>query len=189
MKAEGRGDAAESLRGARPLEEPDVPGVIELIGRCYAEYGLRLNLEDECEAHLSHLIEHFRAPDDPVRRGGEFWVREDGSGVVRATAALALERSDAAVSGELKSMYVDGPWRRMGIGRGLAELVIREARGRGCDELVLWSDTRFTKAHAMYEALGFQRFGLRDIHDSNASKEWGYRLALERAARGLGPRV
>lgn len=143
-----------------------------LIDRCYREYGIALNLEDACEAHLKDPGAYFRAG------GGEFWVLADDAGVVRATCALWLDRAGAEPQAELKSMYVDQSLRRRGIGRAMTRWVIDAACEAGARELRLWSDTRFEPAHRMYESLGFVRCGLRDIDDSNNSREWGYVLKL-----------
>lgn len=155
----------------RALTTRDLPGVLDLISRCYAEYGLTLDLNDACEAHLHDPIAYF------CSSGGAYWVVADESGAVRATVALYLHCGSPPL-GELKSMYVDPLWRRRGVGSALARHVIEQSRARGCAVLELWSDTRFEPAHRMYESLGFQRFGRRDLEDSNESAEWGYRLVL-----------
>ncbi|HBS29521.1 MAG TPA: N-acetyltransferase [Phycisphaerales bacterium] len=156
----------------RPIVRGQEASVHALIDRCYREFGLALNLDDECESHLHDPGASFRAG------GGEFWVLTDGSGEVRATVAISLDRGASPPGAELKSLYVDPSWRRRGLGRALTLWVVEAARVAGARELVLWSDTRFTPAHAMYESLGFARFGRRDIADSNNSSEWGYRLGL-----------
>ena len=158
-----------------PIAAHHVAQVVDLIGRCYAEYGLTLVLDDPCEVHLREPGAYFR------EGGGDFWVLEDEARVVRATVALHLTpRPGRGPEAELKSMYVDAAWRRRGVGRRLTLHVIEAARRAGASTLELWSDTRFHAAHAMYESLGFVRIGRRDIEDSNDSSEWGYRLELAR---------
>jgi GNAT superfamily N-acetyltransferase len=165
---------AEGIPGPEPIQAADLGMVCELIDRCYQEYGLRLNLDDECEQHLRDPGSYFRAG------GGEFWVARDETGTVRATAALHVHAAadGGARVGELKSMYVDHAGRRRGVGRALTRHVMEAARRAGCSAMELWSDTRFEAAHRMYESLGFERFGERDIVDSNSSREFGYRRAL-----------
>src|SRR5204863_4452395 len=89
--------------GARPLEDHDIPSVLALIDACYREYGLKLNLDDECESHLRDPGAYFRG------HGGEFWV-VPCEGRVIATGALVVHRERRAPVGELKSMYVDPSW-------------------------------------------------------------------------------
>lgn len=155
-----------------PVEKGDLPQVYALIAACYEQFGFRLNLDDECEQHLRDPRGYF------VSHGGDFWVVRDEDGVVRATVALCLHEMEEPPRAELKSMYVDAAWRRRGVGSALTRRVIDEARKRGCIELELWSDTRFTPAHAMYRSLGFAQIGEREINDSNNSVEFGFRRTI-----------
>ena len=157
-----------------PIRRGQESAVHSLIDRCYREYGLSLNLADPCEHHLADPGAYFRS------RGGEFWVVPDESGLIRATVALHIRAATlgGANLAELKSLYVDPAWRRQGWGRRLSLMVMDAARAAPSREMELWSDTRFTAAHSLYESLGFIRFSRRDIEASNQSSEWGYRRAL-----------
>lgn len=150
----------------RPTVPEDVPGILALIGEVYTEYDCVLDAEEE-----HHLLEpgpYFR------ERGGEFWVVED-EGKVRATVAVMLHE-DAC---ELKSLYVHPSLRRQGWGRRLTELAIAYARSRGRGLMILWSDTRFTSAHRLYRGMGFRETGVRELHDSNNSVEYGFEKQLD----------
>jgi GNAT superfamily N-acetyltransferase len=49
------------------------------------------------------------------------------------------------------------------------------ARARGATRLVLWSDTRFDRAHRFYEKHSYVRHGpIRVLHDISNSLEFGY---------------
>lgn len=170
QRSESR-DSTVPLPEVRPLADGDVPSVLALIDACYREYGLALNLEDECESHLLDPRPYFRG------HGGEFWVIPH-EGRVMATAALVVHADRTPPVGELKSMYVDRSWRQRGIGRRLVEIVLDAARAAGCGEMELWSDTRFEAAHAMYESVGFVRTGRRELKDSNNSAEFRFRRSL-----------
>jgi GNAT superfamily N-acetyltransferase len=149
----------------RPTIPEDVPGILALIGEVYSEYDCVLDAEEE-----HHLLEpgpYFRARD------GEFWVVEE-EGRIRATVAVLLD-GDA---GELKSLYVHSSLRRQGWGRRLTELAIDYARAEGKQKMILWSDTRFKDAHRLYRSMGFREMGLRELHDSNNSIEYGFELSL-----------
>lgn len=165
----GNGETVEFC--PRPIRPVDVPQVLALIGDCYREYGLTLNLDDDCEKHIREPVGYFRA------HGGEYWV-VPVDGRVMATVAMTVDPGPAPPVAELKSMYVDRTLRRRGMGSRLVNLVLDAARAAGCGEVELWSDTRFTAAHAMYESLGFVRSGWRELNDSNNSAEYGYRLRL-----------
>jgi N-acetylglutamate synthase-like GNAT family acetyltransferase len=150
----------------RPTVPADVPGILALVGEIYAEYGCVLDAEHE-DTHLLDPGPYFRA------RGGEFWVVESG-GAVLATGAVAL----LADAGELRSLYVHRCLRRQGWGRRLTERAMQHAQGAGRQKMVLWTDTRFLAAHALYESLGFRRCGVRELHDSNQTREYGYEKPL-----------
>ncbi len=155
----------------RPVADDDLPDVHDLIGEVYREYGMTLNLEDEIEKHLLDPGGYFRAG------GGEFWVVRDMNETLIATAAVHLDFAPPG-TGELKSLYVRKASRRGGLGRLLTTLAMRYARARGCRRFILWSDTRLTAAHSLYESMGFARSGERDIEDSNNSREYGFAIDL-----------
>jgi putative acetyltransferase len=151
----------------RPTIPEDVPGILALIGEVYSEYDCVLDAETD-ERHLLEPGPYFRA------RGGEFWVVEKNGGI-RATVAVMLHEDDAS---ELKSLYVHASLRRQGWGRRLTELAIDYARANGSQKMILWSDTRFLDAHRLYRSMGFREMGLRELHDSNNSVEYGFELSL-----------
>lgn len=151
----------------RPTVPEDVPGILALIREIYAEYGCVLDAETD-ERHLLEPGPYFRA------RGGEFWVVED-RGVIRATVAVMLHED----AGELKSLYVHSSLRRQGWGRRLTTLANAYARAGGRRKMILWSDTRFADAHRLYRNMGFREIGMRELHDSNNSVEYGFEMSLE----------
>ena len=150
----------------RPTVKEDVPGILNLIAEIYAEYGCVLDAEND-ERHLLEPGPYFRA------HGGEFWVVEEG-GAVRATVAVALHDE----AGELKTLYVHPSLRRQGWGRRLTNLAIDYARRSGKSKMILWSDTRFTDAHRLYRSMGFHEMGVRELHDSNNTVEYGFEMSL-----------
>jgi putative acetyltransferase len=150
----------------RPTIPEDVPGILALIGEVYSEYDCVLDAETD-ERHLLEPGPYFRA------RNGEFWVVEENGGI-RATVAVMLHDETS----ELKSLYVHSSLRRQGWGRRLTNLAIDYARANGSQKMILWSDTRFLDAHRLYRSMGFQEMGLRELHDSNNSIEYGFELSL-----------
>jgi GNAT superfamily N-acetyltransferase len=145
----------------------DVPTILALIGGVYAEYGCKLDAENE-ERHLLDPGGYFRS------RRGEFWVVEDDTGVFATVGVLI--HPDAA---ELKTLYVRASHRGRGWGARLVELTIDYARRAGRRRMILWSDTRFTRAHALYRRLGFAQEGVRELRDSNRSVEYGFHRELD----------
>jgi putative acetyltransferase len=146
----------------RPTIPSDVPAILSLIAGIFEEYDCKLNAETE-DTHLLEPGPYFRAS------GGEFWVVED-EGSILATVAVSLHDD----SSELKALYVHPTLRRHGWGRKLTELAIEHARAGGRTRMLLWSDTRFLAAHRLYQKMGFEKFGERDLNDSNNSREFGF---------------
>lgn len=150
----------------RPTSPSDVPAILSLIAGIFEEYDCKLNAETE-DTHLLAPGPYFRAS------GGEFWVVED-EGSILATVAVSIHDD----SGELKALYVHPTLRRHGWGRRLTELAIEHARSAGRAKMLLWSDTRFLAAHRLYRDMGFEKFGERDLKDSNNSREFGFEMAI-----------
>ena len=150
------------------LAQPkDIPGIQSMVGSIFAEYGLEVDPEFDAPglAGADHLA---------AASGGAFWVlREDGD--IRGTCAY-FRKPDHL---ELKTLYVCPSLRRLGWGKRFTKAVISEAKKSALGRVDLWSDTRFEKAHKLYESMGFVRHGTRDLPDINQSQEYGYRLEIE----------
>jgi len=85
---------------------------------------------------------------------------------------VATDGSDGV---ELLKLYVDRTARGRGLGRRLAALVEEEATRRGAGHIELWSDTRFSDAHRLYELLDYERQPeTRELHDLSNSVEFRY---------------
>lgn len=153
----------------RPARDADSAGVIRLIGGCYAEYpGCVLDVEME-EKQLQAVASHFQ------ESGGAFWVAEqETDGIVGSVGYLPV-----ATGVKLHHLYVAAGQRGGGLALRLFECVRETAINRSAPEIVCWSDTRFTRAHAFYEKLGFHRAPmLRHLGDRSLSVEFFFRLPL-----------
>jgi putative acetyltransferase len=136
--------------GLRPVRDDDAAGLITLIGGVYAEYpGCVLDL-DGVDADLRSMASYLAGV------GGQMWVKESDTGLV-ACVGWAPTILDGRPAVELKRLYVAPSHRRQGLGRRLVELVESVAVARGAGIVELWSDQRFTDAHALYARLGFER--------------------------------
>jgi RimJ/RimL family protein N-acetyltransferase len=142
----------------------DVPAVVELIGRVFAEYGFVWDPAGEVP-DLFAFERHYAPPH------GAFWViRADGQ-VVGSAGVERLPDSAA----ELHRLYLDRHLRGRSLGRALVEAVLDWCRAASIRRLVLWSDTRFDRAHALYERLGFRQTGERTLPgDVNDTREFRY---------------
>jgi GNAT superfamily N-acetyltransferase len=147
-----------------PATEPDIRGVIRLIGRVFDEYGFvfdpALELPD-----LFQFARHYAPPR------GAFWVIRQGDAVAGSVGVARLADGTA----ELHRLYLDAELRGRGFGRALVETVLSWCRAEGIRHLVLWSDTRFADAHRLYERIGFRRTGERELPgDINQTREHRY---------------
>jgi O-acetylserine/cysteine efflux transporter len=161
-------DAAAAEEGPAlsmwPATRADAPGVIDLIGRVYTEYGFVYNPRVEVP-DLYRFEDHYAPP-----RGAFFVVRE-GDVIV---GSVGVERLDGE-SAELHRLYLDARLRGRGTGRALVQTALAWCRGEGISRLILWSDTRFDQAHRLYERMGFRRTGERVLPDDlNQTREYGF---------------
>ena len=147
-----------------PATVTDVPGVVALIGRVFAEYGFvwdpAIEVPDLLDFHT-----HYAGSR------GAFFVTRDAGMIV---GSVGVERLDGPRA-ELHRLYLDAALRGRGLGRALTQTVIDWCRAREIEELVLWSDTRFDLAHRLYEHMGFARTGERTLpDDANDTREYRF---------------
>lgn len=150
----------------RPARDDDEAGLIALIGGCFAEYpGCVLDVDGE--------IPELRAiATYAAGRGGRFWIAEAAGKVI---GCIGVVPTDAADGLELLKLYVDRTARGRGLGRRLAALVEDEANRRRARHVELWSDTRFSDAHRLYELLGYRRLPeTRELDDLSDTVEYHY---------------
>lgn len=163
----------------RPGRDADAAGFIALIGACWAEYpGIVFDVDAELP-ELHALATYYAA------KGGALWTAEADAHVVGMIAVAP--RGDGLW--EICRLYVMAAWRGAKPGRGaglahcLLDLAEAHARSAGTTDLhaasatrlVLWSDTRFERAHRFYERRGYVRAGpIRVLNDLSNSLEFGY---------------
>lgn len=151
----------------RPVTDADAPGLIALIDRCFADYpGCVLDTVVEEPA--------LQAPHTAyTAKGGQVWVVADGPDI-KASVGLMPDGS----GWQLIKLYVHPLAQGQGLGRHLLAFAEDEARRRGAQGLSLWSDTRFVKAHALYEKNGYRKGGSRALHDLSATTEFFFEKAF-----------
>ncbi|MES2710684.1 MAG: GNAT family N-acetyltransferase [Pseudomonadota bacterium] len=150
----------------RPGRDPDAGAIIRLIGDCWAEYpGCLMDVDGELP-ELRALASWFAAA------GGALWVAEDDVGIHGMVATRPVPSADAW---EICRLYVAKPARSTGLALALLDLAEGHARAAGTKALVLWTDTRFLRAHAFYEKRGYLRQGpIRVLDDISNSLEFRY---------------
>jgi putative acetyltransferase len=151
-----------------PATRGDAPGVIELIGRVFAEYGWIWDPATEVP-DLLRWTPHYEPP-----HGAFFVVRESG----RVVGSVGVDRTDGDTA-ELHRLYLDPHLRGRGLGDALVTTILDWCRRHGVARLVLWSDTRFVHAHELYRRHGFQQTGERVVpEDINQSREYCFERAV-----------
>jgi putative acetyltransferase len=150
-----------------PAMRADAPGVIELIGRVFVEYGW---IWDPA-AEVPDLLRW--TPYEPPH-GAFFVVREAG----RVVGSVGVHRPGDDVA-ELHRLYLDAGVRGRGLGDALVETVLAWCRDKGVSRLLLWSDTRFVHAHRLYLRHGFRQTGERELpQDVNQTREYHFERAV-----------
>ncbi len=95
---------------------------------------------------IAHLPGIFTPPR------GRFFVALDDEQVVGCVALKPISQH----TGELKRMYVKPAYRGQRIGWRLVETLIAAARAIGCTKVILDSHRTMTRAHNVYQGLGFE---------------------------------
>lgn len=147
-----------------PATRADAPGVIELIGRVFVEYGWIWDPATEVP-DLLLWTPHYEPPQ------GAFFVIRAGDRVV---GSVGVDRMDGATA-ELHRLYLDPAMRGRDLGDALVDTILEWCRTHGIARLVLWSDTRFEHAHRLYLRKGFRQTGERVLpEDINHTREYHF---------------
>jgi putative acetyltransferase len=148
-----------------PATAADAPDVLALLARIWREYDFVWAPQIEFP-DLFAFDESYAAPR------GAFWVVRDDAG--RVVGCVGVDRVDARTA-EIHRVYLDAHLRGRGLGRLLVETALEWARRHGFARMVLWSDTRFTQSHRLYERMGFTRLSERTLPDDpNDSREYRF---------------
>ncbi len=153
----------------RDARDEDGDALIALIEACWADYpGCFLDVDGD-NPELRRFASHYSG------KGGRAWIAELSCKVVGSAAVEPA--SDGA---HIQTLYVDPAMRRRGLARSLIALVEEQAMRMSAPIIDLWTDTRFTEAHAFYERLGYQRQpGTRCLNDASHSVEVNFVKRLQ----------
>lgn len=161
----------------RPAKDDDALDVIELIGSVFGEY-------HHCVLDVDGEMPQLRAIASwAAQKHGEFWVAElDGRVVGMCGYAEVPATAERRAGIELHKLYVHRRARSFGLGGKFVTCVETAAARREAAFIELWSDTRFTTAHAFYEKRGFVRGPTRELHDLSDTVEYYFEKPLGKAA-------
>lgn len=157
----------------RLAQDSDRYELIGLVAQAWADYpGCVLDVHGE----MPHLL---RIASWAAEAGGVVWVACDASARPVGMVGMFLNAQVA----ELKLLYVSPLTQRQGLGQRLVHHAEAWARERGSTSVALWSDTRFTVAHRLYERLGYTREPqTRSLHDLSHSVEYFFSKNFSEAA-------
>jgi ribosomal protein S18 acetylase RimI-like enzyme len=158
-------DMTASISSLRPGRDSDADGFIRLIGMCWSEYpGVILDVDGEMQ-ELRALDSYYAG------QGGKLWAAEAAGRV----AGMIATRPLGGDAWEICRLYVLPSLHGSGLGHRLLDIAEAHARAAGAVRLMLWSDTRFDRAHRFYEKRGYVRYGpIRVLHDVSHSLEFAY---------------
>ena len=149
----------------RPARNSDSEGIIAVIAACWAQHpGVRMDVDlemPELRALASYYADH----------GGAVWTAETAGEIT----GMVATRPHEAGAWEICRVYVLPALHGSGLGHRLLDTAETHARAAGATRLVLWSDTRFDRAHRFYEKRSYVRSGpIRVLHDISNSLEFAY---------------
>jgi GNAT superfamily N-acetyltransferase len=149
----------------REGRDSDAAGFIALIGACWAEYpGCVMDVDGEVP-ELRALASYF------ADRGGKLWAAERDGRVAGMVGTRPIEDG----GWEICRMYLAASARGTGLAQRLLDTAEAHAKAAGAERLVLWSDTRFDRAHRFYEKQSYVRQGaIRALGDLSNSLEFRY---------------
>ena len=156
---------------SRAVRDDDAAALIALVGAAFEEH-------PGCVLDLAGIDADLAAPATSASASGTAWWVLPGSDGLDATVGCGPVVAGVA---ELKRLYVAAHARRRGLASALVATVEAYAADVGATQVELWTDTRFTDAHALYGRLGYRPTGEdRDLHDPSATTEWRFVRDLPR---------
>lgn len=148
----------------RPVRDDDGPQLARLVSACFDEHEGCLYVAEEFPELVAPAAHH-------AARGARLWVLAGDAGLMGSIAVKPVPEHHAC---EIGKFYLDASLRGTGMAMALLDTAQDAARHWGRPDLVLWTDTRFTRAHRFYEKHGFLRQPvIRYLAD--VSHSWEYR--------------
>lgn len=119
----------------------------------FREYAISLGFDlcfQDFEGEIANLPGDYAPP-----RGALLLAKIEGA-IAGCCALRPLDSSDYVNAAEMKRLYVRPAFRRLGLGRQLAEAILDAALMAGYDSVLLDTLDDMEIARAMYEELGFK---------------------------------
>jgi len=135
------------------LIAPSTPEEINATRLIFREYAQSLNVDlcfQDFDAELQQLPGEYAPP-----RGALLLALVNGE-VAGCCALRPLDSADSPNASEMKRLYVRPAFRRLGLGRQLAEAIMDAGRQCGYSCVLLDTLDEMETARALYEDLGFE---------------------------------
>ena len=135
------------------LVTPVTPAEFQVTRLIFEEYAQQLGVDlcfQNFEAELSDLPGDYAQP-----QGALLLALVDGQ-LAGCCAMRQLISSDYPNACEMKRLYVRSSYRRLGLGRQLAEAILDAARVAGFHHMLLDTLTEMESARALYQDLKFE---------------------------------
>jgi ribosomal protein S18 acetylase RimI-like enzyme len=135
------------------LITPTTPAQFKETRQIFEEYALQLGVDlcfQNFDAELADL------PGDYAEPQGALLLAMVNDELAGCCAMRALDTVDYANACEMKRLYVRNSYRRLGLGRQLAEAVLDAARVAGYRHMLLDTLTEMESARALYQDLKFE---------------------------------
>lgn len=131
-----------------PAAEKDLAQMVGLLGELFAQ---EAEFSPDADKQASALRMIF---DDP--KAGRLFVAKDGAKVVAMASLLfTISTAEGGRAAFFEDLVVHADYRNRGIGAGLLQYVIDQARAEGVLRLTLLTDMQNEQAQALYRRLGF----------------------------------
>lgn len=132
---------------------PQTPEELHATRLIFEEYSAQLGIDlgfQNFDAELAGLPGDYAAP-----HGALLLALVDGE-LAGCCAMRSLDTADYSSACEMKRLFVRKPFRRFGLGRQLAEVILDAARIAGYRHLLLDTLSDMESARALYVDLGFE---------------------------------
>ena len=133
--------------------EPKSPEDFADVRTIFLEYAHSLNV-DLCFQGFAAELQQL--PGDYAPPRGALLLATVNNEVAGCCALRPLVSADSPNASEMKRLYVRPTYRRLGLGRQLAEAILDAARKYGYSSILLDTLDEMETARALYEDLGFE---------------------------------
>jgi putative acetyltransferase len=153
----------------RKYRPEDKESIIQMIDFIYQEYGDEIYLQGADKDLLDIETNYLQ--------NGEFWVETKEKSNEQIIGSIAIKRSkrswftrfypedDLNSVACLKRFYLLAEYRGSGLAQKIHDTAIQWCQQNHIRKLFLWSDTRFTRAHAFYQKNGYEQKHIRNMND------------------------